>query len=209
MKRRDNTLIVFTSDNGPETLNRYRGAQRSYGTPGPLRGMKLHTTDAGFRVAGIANWKGHIEPGQVVDTPVSSLDFLPTFCQLAGTDLPSVALDGTVMLPALHGKPLAREKPLIWAYFNALNEHRVAMRDGKYKVLAKLDGGTMEKMTNITSELLPKLREAALTDIEIYDVTQDINESKNLAEENLGLANEMKQKLERAFRELVTTSHVW
>ena len=62
LQRCDNTLIVFTSDNGPETLNRYRGAARSYGRPGPLRGMKLHTSDAGFRVAGIMNWKGRIQP---------------------------------------------------------------------------------------------------------------------------------------------------
>ena len=89
--RRDNTLIIFTSDNGPETLNRYRGAQRSYGQPGPLRGMKLHTTDAGFRVAGIVNWKGHVTAGQTVSTPVSSLDFLPTFCRLAGVDPPAVS----------------------------------------------------------------------------------------------------------------------
>ncbi len=59
--QRDNTLIVFTADNGPETLNRYRTANRSYGRPGPLRGMKLHTTDAGFRVAGIINWQGRIK----------------------------------------------------------------------------------------------------------------------------------------------------
>ena len=209
LNRRDNTLILFTSDNGPETLKRYGGANRSYGTPGPLRGMKLHTTDAGFRVAGIANWKGQIKPGQTVDTPVSSLDFLPTFCQLAEIDLPDVTLDGTNMLPALKGEPIQREKPLLWAYFNSLNKHQVAMRDGKYKVLATLNGKGLKKLTNITQDLLPLVRDAKLTDLEIYDVTTDIDESENLAKGNASLANEMQAKLERAYRELVTTSHVW
>ena len=130
--RRDHTLIIFTSDNGPETLNRYRSANRSYGRPGPLRGMKLHTTDAGFRVAGILNWQGGIKSpqiGSISSTPVSSLDFLPTFCRLAGTQPPAdLVLDGTDFSPLLDGQPLVRTKPLFWAYYNAINDARVAMR---------------------------------------------------------------------------------
>ena len=94
----DNTIIVFTSDNGPETLNRYRSANRSYGQPGPLRGMKLHTTEAGFRVPGIMSWKGHLPEdmiGSTNNTPISSLDLLPTFCELAQLTIPKEPeLDG-------------------------------------------------------------------------------------------------------------------
>jgi arylsulfatase A len=210
MKRRDNTLIIFTSDNGPETLKRYRGANRSYGQPGPLRGMKLHTTEAGFRVAGIMNWRGRIAAGQTVSTPVSSLDFLPTFCRLAKIDPPTdVTLDGTLFLPAIEGQPIKREKPLVWAYFNALNDARVAMRDGKWKVLAKLNGGSVAKLQNITTETLPVVRDASLTNIEIYDLTTDIHEDKNLADSQPELAKELQTKLETHYRELVTHSHVW
>lgn len=53
LKKHENTLVIFTSDNGPETLKRYSGAGRSYGTPGPFWGMKLWTTAAGSRVPGI------------------------------------------------------------------------------------------------------------------------------------------------------------
>ena len=68
LKVRDNTLIVFSSDNGPETLNRYRSANRSWGITAHLRGMKLHTHDGGFHVAGIFNWPDGIKPGQVTDS---------------------------------------------------------------------------------------------------------------------------------------------
>ncbi len=207
---RDNTFVIFTADNGPETLNRYRGANRSYGTPGPLRGMKLHTTDAGFRVAGIMNWRGKIEPGQTVRTPVSSLDFLPTFCQLAGIEPPSgLALDGTNFLPALKGQPIERDKPLVWAYYNAINDARVAMRDGNWKVLAKLEGGTVPKFQNITAETLPIVKNASLTDVEVYDLASDIGEKNNLATSRRELAKRLSEKLESAYRELVTHSHVW
>ncbi len=207
---RENTLIVFTSDNGPETLNRYRGAQRSYGQPGPLRGMKLHTTEAGFRVAGIMNWKARMKAGQTVATPVSSLDFLPTFCKLAGAQIPAdLNLDGTDFLPAIDGKPIQRTKPLVWAYYNAINDARVAMRDGKWKVLAKLNGGDLAKMQNITVETLPIVRDATLTDIEIYDVTTDTGESRNLAAAEPALAKRLGAKLAAEYRELVATSHAW
>lgn len=74
-----NTLVVFTSDNGPETLKRYRRARRSFGKATPLRGMKLWTTEAGFRVAGIMRWPAGIQAGQLVHHPVSSLDFYLLF----------------------------------------------------------------------------------------------------------------------------------
>ena len=85
-------------------------------------------------------WPGNIAAGQVSSEPISALDLLPGFCQLAGAAIPdNLQLDGASFVPALEGKSIKRQKPLIWAYYNALNEHRVAMRDGKWKVLAKLD----------------------------------------------------------------------
>lgn len=213
LKLRENTLIIFTSDNGPETLARYGGAGRSYGRPGPLRGMKLHTHDAGFRVAGILNWQGRIKAGQTLDTPLSSLDFLPTFCQLAQTDPPQeVALDGTSFLPALHGEPITRKTPLVWAYFNALNEARVAMRDGRWKVLAKLAkpaGGPIPRLQNITTRTFPIVHDAQLIDLQIYDVANDIGEEDNLAMSRPELAKSLKKRLEERYRELVSHSHVW
>ena len=126
---RENTLIVFTSDNGPETLNRYRSANRSWGITAHLRGMKLHTHDGGFHVAGIFNWPQEIKPDQVTDVVGSALDLLPTACSLAGAALPqNRTLDGTNLAPFLRtGTVSEREKPLIWTYYNGINDARVAM----------------------------------------------------------------------------------
>jgi arylsulfatase A len=172
--------------------------------------MKLHTYDAGFRVAGIMSWPGKISGGQVVSTPTSSLDFLPTFCQLAKTDVPeSLMLDGTSFLPALEGKEIERAKPLFWVYFNAINEARVAMRDGDWKVLARLNGGDFPKLQNVTAERLPSVQAAQLTNFEIYNIREDIDESDNMVNKDGQQIVELQKKLTHAYRELVSESHVW
>lgn len=205
-----NTLVIFSSDNGPETLRRYRGAGRSYGRPGPLRGMKLWTTEAGFRVAGIVRWPGTIEPGQVLDVPVSSLDLLPTACALAGAQVPAdLALDGINLAEGFTGDASERPKPLIWCYYNALNEQRVAMRHGKWKVLAKLNGGELPKFSNLHDGNAEAARKARLTEVEIYQVHADLGESSNLAAERPEELARLRKILEEAYADLLQGSHVW
>ncbi len=137
----DETLVLFTSDNGPETLKRYPGAHRSYGTPGPLRAMKLHLYEGGIRVPGIVRWPGHIQAGTESATPVSGVDVLPTLCGLAGAAPPANrSLDGADVSPLFQGEAVPREKPLYWRYDRALSApYTVAIRDGDWKLLADGD----------------------------------------------------------------------
>ena len=208
MKLDENTLVVFTSDNGPETLLRYGPRSgRSFGVADPLRGMKLWTTEAGFRVAGIMRWPARIKPGQVSGRVVSALDFLPTFCELAGTKPPKdLALDGTSFLPALEDKPIKREKPLVWVYYNALNNRRVAMRDGQWKVLARLNIG---KHNTVHAGNAEQVKGATLSDFQVFDLSQDVGEKEDLAKTNPAKLAELKKKLQAHYRELVEGSHVW
>ena len=203
-----NTLVVFTSDNGPETLLRYgHHADRSFGTATPLRGMKLWTTEAGFRVAGIMRWPAKIQAGQVVNQPVSALDFLPTFCELAETVPPTnLQLDGTSFLPALESKPINRKKPLVWVFYSAINERRVAMRDGDWKILAKLN---INPCKTVNSRNVAKIKAATLSDFQIFKVTEDLGESKDLSESHPDKLVELRQRLKVHYQELVNGSHVW
>jgi arylsulfatase A len=203
-----NTLVIFTADNGPETLNRYPGASYSYGSPDPLRGMKLWTTEAGFRVAGIMYWPSEISPGQISNQPVSALDFLPTFCEVAGKELPeNIAFDGTSFLPVLHGEKIKREKPLIWAYYNSLNEHQIAMRDEDWKVLAKLD--LQKKYQNLNDRNISEIKSAKFTDFEVYKVSEDIHEDQNLSVDNNRSIKKLKKKLKKNYKELLGDSYIW
>lgn len=211
----ENTLIVFTSDNGPETLDRYPSANRSYGRPGPLRGMKLHTTEAGFRVAGIMTWPAMIQPGQTTSLPISSLDLLPTFCELANVSVPSErVLDGQSVASILRDLPnqsetFQRNKPLVWAYYNATNETRVAMRDGRWKVLAKLNAGKQPRLQNVTTATKSSLLDVKLTDFEIYDLEEDLSETRNLMGVDEELSRILVQRLEKYYRELLDDSFAW
>ncbi|MDA9831340.1 sulfatase-like hydrolase/transferase, partial [Akkermansiaceae bacterium] len=202
------TLVIFTSDNGPETLNRYRRARNSFGSASPLRGMKLWTTEAGFRVPGIVAWPGTISSGQISEVPVSSLDFLPTFCQLAGAAPPAgLHLDGTNVLPLLlESKPVDRKKPLLWIFYNALNERRVAMRHGDYKILARLNLPTYIAVNSLNSE---NIKHARLSDFQLFKVSTDLHESKELSKIEPEKFTELKSLLQQEYTSLVQDSHVW
>ncbi len=208
---RDNTLIVFTADNGPETLNRYRSANRSWGITGPLRGQKLHTHDGGFHVAGIFNWPKGIKPGQVITAPASALDLLPTACSLAGIPLPeNRKLDGINLAPLFaSGKFPARAKPLVWAYYSGINDARVAMRHNKWKVLARLNNGEFPKRKNLTPTILAEAKAATLTDFEIYNIETDPGEIFNLSGNDITEHDELVAAIKAGYQELVNDSPAW
>ena len=205
-----NTVVYFSSDNGPETLNRYRGSQRSHGTPGPLRGMKLWTTEAGVRVPGILRYPARVKAGQVSAEPVSSLDLLPTFTALANAKVPAdLKLDGTDIRGTFGGGTVRRPQPLFWFYYNALNEQRAALRDGPWKLLARLDGGALPRFANINTASAPQVRAAKLTDFSLYRVTDDVAEARDVSATEPAKLKELTAKMEKLYREVTTTMHVW
>ncbi len=83
------------------------------------------------------------------------------------------------------------------------------MRDGRWKVLAKLNGGKLAKLQNVTVDSASLVRDAKLTDIEVYDLGTDIGESKNVADEDPARTARLKATLEQQYRELVQNSHAW
>ena len=207
MNLTEETLIIFTSDNGPETLNRYSRAKNSFGSAAPLRGMKLWTTEAGFRVPGIISWQGVIEPDQTSGQAVSSLDFFPTFLQLAAQEAPeNRTLDGTSVLSFLQGKPLERKKPLLWVFYNALNERRVAMRLGDWKIMAKMNIPTYVAVDQKNAE---QIKGAQLSDFQLFKVSSDLEEANDLSTEEPAKLAEMQSLLQKEYTSLLSDSHVW
>ena len=147
----DETLIWYTSDNGPEGPHEFGsfnnenhiGHPRYRGSTGGLRGRKRYTHEGGIRVPGIISWpagfeRNGIEPGGISDEPIIGSDVFPTFLEIAGIDLPeNVTLDATSILPILEKKEFQRIRPLYWR--NYTMEFRIALRDGNWKIIAKSD----------------------------------------------------------------------
>lgn len=210
-KNNENTLIIFTSDNGPETLNRYRRAKNSYGSPGVLKGMKLWTTEAGFRVPGIIYWMGKSTFSGTTDAVVSSLDFLPTFAEISGAELPQNSIDGESFTELFTDGKFERGKPLLWAFYNALNEHIVAMRYGNWKIMARLrnDSIYLPKIKNVYNGNEERLKNAELADFTLYNMKEDISESKVVNSKYPEVLDEMKKLLKEKYEKLLTDSHIW
>lgn len=207
----ENTLIIFSSDNGPETLNRYSRAKRSYGSPGKLKGMKLWTSEAGFRVPGILYWMGKPTFKGTSDAVVSSLDFMPTFAELSGAALPERTLDGESITDLIETGKKQRSKPLTWAFYNALNEQVVAMRTDDWKMMCQLKNDTtyLPKIYNIYPGNETLVKEAKLTDFVLYNMKEDISESEDLSEKYPEEFEKIKSLLKSEYAALLEGSYVW
>ncbi len=207
----ENTIVVFTSDNGPETLHRHKKAKNSYGTPGDLKGMKLWTNEAGFRVPCIVNWIGKETFVGTSDKVVSALDFLPTFSELARAGLPKNGIDGESFKSLLTQGEFERSKPLIWAFYDAINEHRVAMRKGDWKIMGRLVANNAElpHIHNLYDGNEAFVKSAKLTDFVLFNLKNDIGETTDLSSTNPDVFEKMKKELNIEYKNLLDGSHIW
>ncbi len=207
----EKTLVFFTSDNGPETLNRYPNAWRSHGSPGPLRGMKLHIYDGGIRVPGIVRFPGRVEAGSECSEPISALDVLPSFCALAGIETPdNRVLDGTNVTGAFNGETLRRDKPLFWHYYGAPGNRQVAIRDGDWKLVAGWDGaGELPTGGSLQPGIVEALKASELVEFELYNLRDDIGETRDLSEEEPERAARMIETARRMYAEVIAEGPHW
>jgi arylsulfatase A len=202
---RDDTLLMFTSDNGPAITSWH-----PHGSPGPLRDKKGSMYEGGIRVPGMIRWPGRIEPGTVSDEPVCGVDLLPTLCAIADVPVPDDrAIDGTSLLPLLDGKPIQRETPLYWQFNFAQSKPKVAMRIDDWKILGKISEPDRKPTADITDEIQQSIKRAELTGFELYNLREDIGETTDLAEKEPKRLAAMSAQLRKLYREVRDESPVW
>ena len=174
--------------------------------------MKLHTHEAGIRVAGIMRWPIQIKAKQVSDAPVSALDLLPTFASLAAGEIPiDLKLDGADIVNAFGGSSVQRKQPLFWCYYSSLNKAKIAIRDGEWKLLASLKSsdGKNIKARSITEANRSSLQKAQLGDFELYKISKDISEKNNLSDKYPKELNSMAKKMESIYKDVVQDAKTW
>ncbi|MDB6007135.1 MAG: N-acetylgalactosamine-6-sulfatase, partial [Prosthecobacter sp.] len=202
---RENTLVLFTSDNGPAIT-----PQHPHGSSGPLRDKKGSTFEGGIRIPGILRWPGKTKPGTASDEPISGVDFLPTMCAVAGLQAPQDrVLDGTSWLPVLDGQKLERKTPLYWHFNRATNHAKVAMRVGDWKILASLDKVPHARGNDITEQTERDFKEAVLKDFMLFNLSTDIGEKNDLAATEPVRLAELKSLLQTKYTEVQRESPTW
>ena len=184
----DNTLVVFTSDNGPTRA----------GSTGSLNGGKYCTMEGGHRVPGIFRWPSKIPAGQVSDATLTSMDLLPLFCALAGVGLPSDRMiDGKNIFPILQGKDTETPHKILY-YYNGTNLQ--AVREGNWKLhlpRTPKDQPFWSKEPRHTWKGFVKLDEFRL-----FDLDNDLGEKTNVADRYPEIVARLKKHAEEIRTEL-------
>lgn len=186
----ENTIVLFFSDNGG-LVKRFdkiplltKSKQHIYendsllyiaSSNAPLRAEKGTVYEGGIREPFIVKWPGKINPGQISDALISSVDFYPTFMSLAGGNLPETQIfDGKNIMPELLGNNDEPERSLFWHY--PVYHHDVpksVIRKGNWKLVENLVDGS----------------------VELYNLKYDISESHDLSLSNIGKVDELKAEL--------------
>ena len=154
----ENTLVLFTSDNGPH----YEGGHQPgfFNSNGPLKGHKRDLYEGGIRVPLIAYWPGKIKSGSVSNHICAHWDLMPTFCEIAKISEPNHT-DGISYIPALTGKKQKRHAYLYWEFHSYGNAQAIRMGDWK---------GIRLKVKNDPN-----------APIQLFDLKKDIGETNNIA----------------------------
>lgn len=158
-----NTLVIFTSDNGP-THGRVGGADSVFfNSAAGLRGLKGSVYEGGIREPFLADWPGKIPAGKVTDQRGIMYDLFPTFCDVAGIQPPS-GLDGVSLLPTLTGQGTQTQHPYLYWEFAGYGGQQ-AVQQGPWKAVRQ------------------KMQQGKKT-TELYNLDKDPNEEKDVASEN-------------------------
>lgn len=196
----DNTIVLLTSDNGPEVPTIYH-MRRDYGHDGarPWRGVKRDNWEGGHRVPLIVRWPGTVDAGRTSDEITSLTDVLATVADIIGAVVPvNEAEDSYSMLPVLAGSSVAEPIRPYLLQQGFSGKRWLAIRKGKWKYLAHKGSGGNDYETH------PMLKEFAIPDTapnapgQLFDLESDPGETINLAEKYPAVANELNNLLHSA-----------
>lgn len=189
----ENTLVIFTSDNGPENSAYARVKEHGHHSMGELRGVKRDTWEGGHRVPFMSRWPGHIPAGTTSGETICLTDFMATIAALLDIPLgPDAAEDSCNILPALLGEKT--DRPLREATVHCSYKGRFAIRKGNWVLIDHPSGDENREPDWFKEErgYTPHNRPG-----ELYDLSQDLSEQRNVYEDHPGVVRELKALLEK------------
>lgn len=184
---RDNTLIVFSSDNGGPPP----------GDNTPLRGFKGSLWEGGVRSCAFANWPGRVPAGKRVKEPMHIIDWYPTLIKIAGGSLEQkLPIDGKDVWPMLNGNASSPHDAILIVE----SPTRAALRMGDWKLVVNRDSTNEKKKSGNPSGKKAKKNSRSVTGAMLFNLTHDIGEKTNLAAQEPGRVDAMMAQLEQMMR---------
>jgi len=193
----DNTLVLFSSDNGPEVTSVvHMRADHGHDGAKPWRGVKRDNWEGGHRVPLIIRWPGKVKPGSTSDQLVSLTDVMSTIAAITGAELPrNAAEDSFNFLPVLDGTATAPVRPYLLTQAFA-GKSSLAIRQGHWKYLDhRGSGGNRYDSGELKPFALPD--NAPDAPAQLYDLATDPGETTNLFFEHPSIAAELKALLDQ------------
>ncbi|MDW5290307.1 arylsulfatase [Formosa sp. PL04] len=181
----DNTLVIFSSDNGAESNYEYQRDTYQHYSNLNFKGGKRDIYEGGHRVPLLMRWPDQIKAGTIIDNPVTQADFLATIADIIDGDIPDNAGEDSYSLYELMtGEDITLDRAVIHHSFTG----HFAIREGKWKLnMLRGSGGTLEPKL-----IIPKDGEAVY---ELYDMENDPGETNNLYFEHPEIVNQLKTKI--------------
>jgi arylsulfatase A-like enzyme len=213
----ENTLIIFTSDNGPEhpvNLEESKGEwddpirDKCFGTPGIFRGMKRYPYEGGHRVPGIVRWPGKIPANTTSDVLFNGTDIAPVICNLAGISMPEDReIDGVNAFNAFLGNDINRDENCLWIFPTHGDTYfrmpHMAMRKGDYS----LAGWFPERKDD--QDLVEWMKESVPSTFALFNLAEDPSQENDLSLSEPGIMDEMIPELISLWTEIRDEGPVW
>lgn len=193
----DNTLVIFTSDNGPWLS--YGGHS---GVALPLREGKGTALEGGVRVPCVMRWPNKIPAGQTIENPAMTIDILPTIAALTGAQLPVKKIDGKNMYHLMEGKTEQAPHHKAYYFYYKQNElHAILSGDGRWKLYLPHQYRSLNGRVG-TNDGLPINYDQNQIKQELYDLENDLSETTDIACKHPEIVAQLLEHAERARQEL-------
>ena len=194
----DNTLVIFTSDNGPWL--RYGDHA---GSAAPLREGKGTSWEGGTRVPCVMRWPGRIPAGTTCGDMLMTIDLLPTFASLIGATLPNHTLDGLDVLPLIIGTPGAKNPhEAYWTYYADNQLQSVCSGDGRWKLVLPHLYSSLNGKPGGSGGFAVPYQNLKIQEPELFDLASDIGEKTDVANAHPEMVAKLEAAVEKARADL-------
>lgn len=190
----ENTLVIFTSDNGPWLSYGARSGEAH-----PLREGKGTAWEGGVRVPCVMRWPGHITSGTIIDKPAMTIDVLPTIAALTGAALPKNVIDGKNMSDLILGSSNYQSHHKAYYFYYKQNElHAVLSGDGRWKLYLPHRYRSLNGRVGTDDGLPIDYDQNDMEEMELYQINADIKEKHNVLDQHPDVVKELLVYVEQA-----------